>query len=170
VSYEGVFGAAKGVHLGFAGKPVFAARGARARSAGAGYGAPPARPSAKARTEVQRAAGNAPGIFVDADAQAELEPTNKLGEPLRDLATNVEKQGKDGNLTIGELKVVDYKVDVMVFLGDLSEKTLKALKELGFVQTGESKTVRLLIGTIDVRKLEDLAKLEAVIRVKPVGG
>ena len=56
----------------------------------------------------------------------------------------------------------------MIFLADASEKTLAALEELGFVQTGESKAVKLSIGTLDVRKLEDLAKLGAVIRIKPV--
>ena len=76
--------------------------------------------------------------------------------------------GLVGNLTVGKLRVIDWKVDVMVFLADTSDETIKALKDLGFVQTGESKAVKLLIGTLDVRKLEDLAKLEAVIRIKPV--
>ena len=80
------------------------------------------------------------------------------------------KEGTDGNVTIGELKVVGYKLDVMIFLSDVSEATLKALKDLGFVQTGESKAIKLLLGTIDVRKLDDLVKLDAVIRVKPVKG
>ena len=103
-------------------------------------------------------------------ARLEDQPISKLAEPLRDLAEKVTKDGTNGSLTIGELKVVEYKVDVMVFLSDASEATLKALKDLGFVQTGESKAIKLLIGTIDVRKLEDLAKLDAVIRVKPVRG
>ncbi len=93
----------------------------------------------------------------------------KLAEPLRDLATKVVKEGKDGNLTAGKLTVTNYRVDVMVLLQDTSEKTLAALKALGFEQAGESKAVTLLIGSIDVRKLEDLAKLDAVIRIKPVG-
>jgi hypothetical protein len=56
----------------------------------------------------------------------------------------------------------------MVFLRDTSPQTIDALKELGFVQTGESKATRLLIGTIDVRRLAELAKLDAVIRITPV--
>ena len=94
----------------------------------------------------------------------------RLAEPLRDLAKKVETDGQDGNLTVGKLKVTNYRVDVMIFLADTSEKTLVALKELGFEQTGESKAVKLLIGTLDVRKLEALATLDAVIRVKPVVG
>ena len=131
--------------------------------------APP--PQAAARREVQRA-----GIALDlaegaeeaGEAIGDSSPEMKLAEPLRGLASKVETDGKDGNLTIGELKVVGHKVDVMIFLSDVTEDTLKALKELGFVQTGESKAIKLLIGTIDVRKLDDLAKLDAVIRVKPV--
>ncbi|HVF10022.1 MAG TPA: hypothetical protein VNA16_04420, partial [Abditibacteriaceae bacterium] len=95
-------------------------------------------------------------------------PAAKLAEPLRDLAAKVEKEGKDGNLTVGKLRLIKYKVDVMIYLRDTSDKTLAALKQLGFAQTGESKAIRLLIGALDVRKLEELAKLEAVIRVTPV--
>ena len=60
-------------------------------------------------------------------------------------------------------------------ISDLQGKKLRAvgwvgeaLKRLGFTQTGESKAIKLLIGTIDVRKLKELAELEAVIRVTPV--
>ena len=95
-------------------------------------------------------------------------PESKLAEALRELAEKVEKEGENGNLTVGKLKVTDYRVDVMVFLRDLSDKTLEALFELGFKQTGESKATTLLIGTIDVRKLQALSELETVIRVKPV--
>ena len=137
-------------------------------------------PAEKARRVVEwRRAGGTPaaGAVADAIETVDLEgapatqpadPRNKLTEALRGLAEKVEKEGTDGNLTVGKLRVIDYKVDVMVFLADTSAETVAALKELGFVQTGESKAVKLLIGTIDVRKLEDLAKLGAVIRVKPV--
>ena len=115
------------------------------------------------------------------------EPGAKLAKPLRGLAEQVEKKGKDGNLILhdpihphltkrgqwgvvkdGKLRVIDYRVDVMIYLRDTSPSTIAALKKLGFVQTGESKAIKLLIGTIDVRKLEKLAKLEAVIRVSPI--
>jgi hypothetical protein len=86
------------------------------------------------------------------------------------LAAKVAKEGQDGNLTVGKLKVTSYRVDVLILLRDTSEQTVAALKALGFEQTGDSKAVTLLIGTIDVRKLDELARLDAVIRVKPVAG
>ena len=97
------------------------------------------------------------------------DPAEKLDAALRGLAEKVEKEGKAGSLAAGGVTVSDFKVDVLVYLSDASEKTREALKQLGFETGGESKTVRLLVGSIDVRKLNELAKLEAVVAVKPVG-
>jgi Ca-activated chloride channel homolog len=106
------------------------------------------------------------------DVTVERDPAKgmqaKLAEPLRDLDVQVDKVGKDGHLTVGKLRVVDYYVDVMVYLRDTSPQTIEALMQLGFVQNGESKTVQLRLGRIDVRKLAELAKLDAVIRITPV--
>jgi Ca-activated chloride channel family protein len=92
----------------------------------------------------------------------------KLAEPLRGLEEQVAKTGEDGNLTVGKLRVVDHRVDVMVYMRDTSPQTIDALKQLGFVQTGESKAARLLIGSIDVRRLAALVRLDAVIHIAPV--
>ncbi len=168
VSYEGVFGERVVYNLSW---KVGRARGAPMAGAsifgGSGRMAPPSPKSVRPRAEAK---GMTDSLIVGAEEVGDLKrmPGDKLGEPLRGLADKVEKEGEDGNLTVGELKIVEYKVDVMIFLSDVSDETLKALKELGFVQSGESKAIKLLIGTIDVRKLEDLAKLDAVIRVKPV--
>ena len=105
----------------------------------------------------------------DAPAVAPADPLAKLHESLRDLAERVAKEGKDGTLAAGPVAVTAYKVDVMVYLSDTSAATRAALKKLGFEQSAESNAVRLVIGTIDVRKLAELAKLEAVLSVKPVG-
>jgi Ca-activated chloride channel family protein len=111
--------------------------------------------------------GNANNLlFADLQAGIETSPTLKLAEPLRTLAAHVERDGREGNLTVGKLKVVAYRIDVMITLRDLSDETLKALADLGFVRTAESRATRLLVGAIDVRKLEELAKLEAVRSVE----
>ena len=180
VSYEGVFGqpGAAGKmrqlrSLGYvSGKSgAVGGSGRGRRRAGGARMAPPPKPAAGARVmELSNVSPAEAEALTDGVARDRSEPESKLAEPLRDLADKVEKDGQDGNLTVGDLKVVDYKVDVMIFLRDVSEPTLKALEKLGFVQTGESKAIKLLIGTIDVRKLEDLAKLGPVIGVKPVTG
>jgi Ca-activated chloride channel family protein len=104
---------------------------------------------------------------VDA-SKAAPDPAMKLDESIRDLAEVIDKQGRDGSFTSDKVTVTDYRLDVMVFLSDASPQTLESLKKLGFVTSGESKAVRLLFGTIDVRKLKELAKLNAVRSVKPV--
>jgi len=105
------------------------------------------------------------------ESEQRLEPVSKLSGSLADLAGKVADLGTDGNLTWGELRVIDYRVDVMIRLSDTSPETLEALKKLGFTKTGESKIAGgILIGTIDVRKLLKLAELQAVIRVTPVAG
>ena len=76
----------------------------------------------------------------------------------------VAKLVQRGVVKDGKLWVIDYRVDVMIYLRDTSPSTIAALKKLGFVQTGESKAITLLIGTLDARKLEKLAKHVAVVR------
>jgi Ca-activated chloride channel family protein len=102
--------------------------------------------------------------------EANLSPEAKLANVLRELRQKVVDAGQNGNFTVGSVRVVDYKVDVILYLRDTSEATLSQLERLGFVPTAESKAVRLLIGRIDVRHLEALAKLDAVLRITPVVG
>ncbi len=180
VSYEGVFGEQLGAPVLYSnmarrgGRGLFGGAPAKGKRGTWNFGVAGGARRAPVRPATAAAAGaviREELLELDAEgkpATRPMEPRDKLAEALRGLAEKVEKEGADGNLTVGKLRVIDWKVDVMIFLGDTSGETITALKELGFVQTGESKAVTLLIGTIDVRKLEDLAKLDAVIRVKPV--
>ena len=179
VSYEGVFGEQGGTGgMMLAQAPMVAAGGRAAGWAGGKGGGAPAAQAKDAKLSViqpQEAVAREELTVTDlVNRDAARSPEEiaraKLAEPLRDLAAKVAKEGREGNLAVGKLSVTNYRVDVMIFLRDAAEKTLAALKALGFDQTGESKAVNLLIGTLDVRKLEELAKLDVVIRVKPVAG
>jgi hypothetical protein len=90
----------------------------------------------------------------------------KLAPPLPGLADRVAKEGKDGTLEIGKLKVTGWKVEVLIKLNGITTKEMRdALAKLGFEETGVVSNPQVVLGTIDVRKLEEFAKLEIVTRV-----
>ena len=60
----------------------------------------------------------------------------------------------------------DYRA-LRVQLTALSDEVLAKLKALGFKELAQAKSVKLVIGTIHVDKLEALAKLDVVRRVEP---
>lgn len=91
----------------------------------------------------------------------------KLAPELHGLAEKVAKEGQDGNLTTDDVVVKDGKVEVSVWLMDDSEENLAKLKELGFVELARAKAVKMIVGTIDVFTLEELALLDCVKRVEP---
>jgi Ca-activated chloride channel family protein len=168
VSHEGVFGSRR---RSARNAPAMLRRSPYAMKSSGGLA--PARPSVRGYgMNALQAAPQAPRHEMAADATARRAPRPapqaKLAEALRGLATKVHTQGKDGTLTVGTLRVIDYKVDIMIYLRDTSPKTLEALRRLGFVQSGESKAIRLLIGSLDVRQLDQLAELASVMRVTPV--
>ncbi len=164
VSYEGIFGDAsfKG-----AGRPVAQALAPAMRGIRESEAFAPSRFGYRLNVPEQRESDRTGGPPREPESHA---ASGRLAQPLRGLWERVAKEGRNGNLTVGDLQVVDYRVDVMIYLRDMSAETIDALNKLGFVRTGEGKAVRLLIGTIDVRKLESLAKLDAVVRVSPVIG
>ena len=92
----------------------------------------------------------------------------KLAESLRKIGEKLDELASNGTGTIDGVRVVEYRIDVMIYLRDLSPQTHSKLINLGFVQTGESKAIKLIIGSIDARKLDELEKCEAIIRVTPV--
>jgi hypothetical protein len=68
---------------------------------------------------------------------------------------------------VGKIQVRKGRVEVRVQLTALSDEVLAKLKKLGFKELAQAKSVSLVIGTIDVKKLEALAKLDVVRRVDP---
>ena len=77
------------------------------------------------------------------------------------------KEGTDGSLTVGKIEVKAGRVEIRVQLTALSDEVLAKLKALGFKELAQAKSVKLVIGTIHVDKLEALAKLDVVRRVDP---
>ncbi len=164
VSYEGVFG-----------EPVLGARfqvlqglGYAGGKAGGRGRAAPSRVPRTGRMVAPKPVTADAEEMTDRGFGIKLEPADKLAASLRGLADKVTQAGPDGNFADGRLKVVDHRVDVMIYLSDMSTQTVEQLTKLGFVQTSESKAIALVIGSIDVRKLEELVELEVVLRVRPV--
>ena len=93
----------------------------------------------------------------------------KLAPPLVGLEQQVQKDGTNGSLTLDTLRVVDYMVDVMIYLRDTSAETLAALQQLGFIAAAESKTVPCSSGASTCATCSNLVQLDAV-RVTPVTG
>ncbi|NQT14916.1 MAG: hypothetical protein HQ582_19330, partial [Planctomycetes bacterium] len=94
-------------------------------------------------------------------------PESKLAPELKGLAEEVAEKGADGNLTVGKIEVKAGRVEIRVRLGALSDDALAKLKALGFKELARAKSVKLVIGTIDVGKLEALVNLDVVRRVDP---
>ena len=91
----------------------------------------------------------------------------KMAPELRGLAEKLAKEGKDGNLTVGKIKVKDGRIEVRVQLASLGDEVVAKLKKLGFKVLAQAKSVKLVIGTIDVKQLEKLAELPEVRRIDP---
>lgn len=176
VSYEGIFGADALV----LGQPV-AVRGGRMsggfggvagqskRTAGSAAKSP-----APARLRLEAEAAPAESARDESDDQKQREPgvtpESKLAAALRDLRAKLAQSpdAAGGTTTIDGIRIVNWRVDVIVSLSDASQETLAALNAVGFEQTAESKAARMLVGTIDIRKLEELARIVAVTSVRPI--
>jgi Ca-activated chloride channel family protein len=186
VSYEGVFGPGGGRPMAGAGySSMSLARAGRGPAAPAR--APLMRSEAAPAGRSDVAAGKAQLRESQTDALAkQLEAMDKegksdvekkpvveqllkikLADELQGLAEKVAKQGTDGNLTVGKISVKAGRVEIRVQVAALSDEVLAKLKTLGFRELARAKSVNLLIGTIDVKQLEALAKLAEVHRIEP---
>ena len=172
VSYEGVFG--RRANLATATRAYgFAKRMSRGTSALRA----PAR-GGRAPAPLPKLARLSSGIASDSrereskeeesreDESKKLDST-KLAAELQGLAEKVAKEGKDGSLTVGKIEVKNGRVEVRIQLTSLSDESLEKLKQLGVKILAEAKTAKLVIATVDVSQLEDLAKLDEVVRVEP---
>ncbi|MDH3585206.1 MAG: hypothetical protein OER86_13425, partial [Phycisphaerae bacterium] len=155
VSYEGVFGSAR--------KQSFSRRALMTKSASRPHPVSPQSLSlggaAQEGSPADRTHWALPGLEKQHE-QGKLSPKEieeqllplKLDKKLLEL---LKKGGSD-------------PVEVQVQVRDLSEKTLAALKALGFTELGRTRSVKLLIGTIATDKLKALALLKSVRRITPL--
>lgn len=90
---------------------------------------------------------------------------SKLASPLQGLADKLIKAGK-GEKMAG-LEIANGRVTVQVWLSDTSEAALTKLKQAGLEIIFQSSTAKMVIGKIDVQKLEQLALLNLVRFVEP---
>jgi len=171
VSYEGVFG--NGRFL--AQRRSVASYGGMAAKAAASAPRPVARPPALGVPMQRPADRQAAGEEATEDAarsQAQPKPAEqhltKLTAELRKLVEKLASEGKIENLTEGKIKVKDGRLEITVQLTSLDDETIKKLEALGFKELARTRTVKLVIGTIAVDKLEALAKLDEVLRIEPV--
>ena len=106
------------------------------------------------------------GTFTVADAQQRDEVGQKLHRSVWYLVERLRKQAIIP--TADEAKFVrDGKAEVQVWLTEKSDDALAQLKALGFEVMLDPKSSKLVIGRIQIEKLEALAKLKFVRYVSP---
>ncbi len=168
VSYEGVFGNGMALRRS---RALYSMSAAARAPAGAAAPAPgffgrPLREQAD-----RQSAGEKPAEDAES-AEPQPEPGKqhlaKLTPELRRLVEKVAGEGKIENLTEGKVRVKDGRLEISVQLASLDDAVLKKLETLGFKELARTRTVKLLIGTIGVEKLEALAQLDEVLRIEPV--
>jgi Ca-activated chloride channel family protein len=191
VSYEGVFGpGGRPMAAGMGGMGGMAFRGARGAAGRPAAGTPVqlkesiggarAGRSAVAAGKTQLRESQAEALVKQLEAMDQQGKSDdqkkpvveqllkiKLADELQGLAEKVAKQGTGGNLTVGKIQVKAGRVEIRVQVSALSDEVLAKLKTLGFKELARAKSVNLLIGTIDVKQLEALAKLAEVRQIDP---
>lgn len=168
VSYEGVFGgeAKEVLALGYTGA------GKQAGSAGRSVGhiaptAPGARLGATAET-----APHGSGASSSKQRRERNDDRDQQGGKLAarwiGLADRVSRDGREGTLSVDGVEIRDYRVNLRVQLRSRDQATLDALRQLGFEFRDVANRSLLITGRLDVRQLEALCGLEAVLRVEPL--
>jgi Ca-activated chloride channel family protein len=169
VSYEGVFGS-RAAGYGRASAVLSSTAPAAARRGLSPMFLAPGRAAVSrplAEGEAQQAKGQLSDALKRVDADTKQPVASKLAPELHGIAQKVAKEGTDGNLTVGKIRVRDGRIEIRVLVSSLSAQLLQELEKLGFKELGRAKSINLVFGTIDVSKLEELAKLNEVVRIEP---
>ncbi len=182
VSYEGIFGDGNAAPVNVRGRRMImqgmAAGGAkpaptgpaanRLKQATGRKGQAPARGATKAAEKVAPVE-NIPED-ADRDDEATQEPLSKkqmreravkakVAEALQDLQAKLDEKG---NYAQGKVIVTDGKVEIAIYLTDLSPESLAKIKDLGFEKLLEAPAARMVLGSVEVERLPELAMLSVV--------
>lgn len=187
VSREGVFGTERFArarpHLSMPAAPT----AGRPATAGGGDGMMPSGQPV-ATLEPARARGGTSAAYgedaVSAPGDNEATPRSKdkdeiaalraarvqgrLALALHGLAAKVAAANPDGDYTADGIVVQKWRLGVIVTFRTLNAEVRAALVDLGFEIQYEATAATLLVGQVDVRKLDDLAALDAVLAVRPL--
>ncbi|MCH7812735.1 MAG: VWA domain-containing protein [Planctomycetes bacterium] len=163
VSYEGVFGDGRGGARKMMTRcPPLKKRGpARAAIAIKDASAPSERPRMPTSTAIRRDGDSISGASQD---EAE-EPLDAVANDPTLTAEQKRQRLLDAKLDAA-LREATGKVEVAVYLTDLSDETLAKLEALGLDILAQTKTIKMVLGVIEAKKLEALALLEIVRRVE----
>lgn len=92
---------------------------------------------------------------------------SKIDPSLKGLAEKVKKEGKDGSLNLKNVQVKNGRVNLILTVTHISQKTLKALKEKGFIVGTYSKANNVMAGSLPVDKIDEIAKFSFVVKIEP---
>jgi len=103
-----------------------------------------------------------------ASQKLEREAMAKLDATLRDLLVKYASEGKSGKYAIpNKLEVSDGKVEVLVWVTGATSKTMAQLRALGLLNAEWVLKDKVLIGRVDIAKLQELARANQVVRIAP---
>jgi Ca-activated chloride channel family protein len=119
-----------------------------------------------------RTTGSRPAkVATSEDAISKREERTKFAAIARKLSPDlyelVRKKDKPRNYSKGKVTVKDGKLTVQVWLTRISDDILKKLKEKGLKISFKASTGKLVIGEVELEKLEELSKVKEIRLIEP---
>ncbi len=115
--------------------------------------------------------GRPAGIITSKDEISEREDRTKFAAIARKLSPDLYKlvrmKDKPRNYSKGKILIKDGKLTVQVWLTRISDDILKKLKEKGLKISFKASTGKLVIGEVDLDKLEELSKIKEIRLIEP---
>jgi hypothetical protein len=118
-----------------------------------------ARPQAESDRDDAAEAAPAKPEPMTPEQKRDLAVRTKLAEVLRGLE---KKLDADGDYAKGSVIVKDGKVEVAIYLREMSDEAVRKLTDLGFQKILDAPAAKMVLGSIQVSKLADAAMLDVV--------